>query len=98
MNHEQKKIHTDKTILIYSKASRYTAWRSADLGDTRFLPRNIYIYQIPDILIRSAVVFIVSNRLLFRYFRNLDGKGHTIQFSEKETRTVIFMFAQGVYY
>ena len=55
------------------------------------------LWTLLDILIRSAVVFIDSNGL-FHYFRYLDRKGHTTQFSEKETRTVIFMFAQGVYY
>ena len=55
------------------------------------------IYKLSEVLIVSAVFFTVSNRL-FRHFRYVDGKGHTTQFSEKETRTVIFMFAQGVYY
>ena len=55
------------------------------------------LWTLLDILIRSVVVFIDSNRL-FHYFRYLDRKSHTTQFSEKEIRTVIFMFAQGVYY
>ena len=46
MNHEQKYFIRTKNLLIYSKASRYTASRSADLGDTLFLPRKIYIYQL----------------------------------------------------